>query len=228
MNIARIIRAYFLFVMTVVAMGSVTYTDYGQTYLNSVLSIDNAVSRTVSVLPSYSRLDRGKNMYDIFRSNSQQPSLLNLEISQDPENRFVTPGSENVDMMKFSFSAYDEMVVVKGLYLNIGEGDFDSIDRALLIDGDDFVSKGIRIDDKFIFKNINFQIDPGNTKEFHLVVNLSEDLVAGDRLRLDLQSARDLEALVGGKPYKFKQKFPIKGEYLTVVNKRLWDQSPAQ
>lgn len=202
-------------------MGAVTYTDYGQTYLSSVLSVDQAVSGSGSILPVYDNVANENRAYSLFSSRNKQPNSVMMRAVQESNQRFVMPGSEGVKMMDLEFTSYEEFVVLKMINFELGAGDWRDIEAVYLADGQE-IYRGVRVSENVIFKNINFSVEAGETKKLSVVVDVNDESEIGQRLRLDIANPEDLQILVSGNPYQVKRKFPIKGKYLTVVKRRPW------
>ena len=64
------------------------------------------------------------------------------------------------------------------------------------------------------------KISESETAEISLVVDLSEELKTGKRVRMDIEKPDDLEIFVGDERYEMNAYYPLRGEYLSIGRPR--------
>jgi len=200
MHIEKIIKFYFLFVMVICSTVAVGSDKTTQTFMANVLGFN-------SVEHSVAEVDNRK---------------VDFEISRNKDVLSIIPGSTNVDMMKISFRTHDDEMVVNGLKLKVFGVLSDNVGKAVLKSGDDVLADG-QIENGYIsFGNVGHKIDKNSEGVVSVFLDVSRNLKAGERIRLDLQDQKDIYMIVGGRSFDLKTSYPIKGKSLSVVSSRSW------
>lgn len=213
MNIAKIIRVYFIFTMVVASIAVLSYNDSFENYILSVVHAGGD-SVNVGVITPLMNFDSGMKE---FSSRNESSSLLNFKFVNDPYNGFVAPGTEGAELMGLYFKTGSEIVVVKDLKLKLEGIDPEYIKKAYITDGRDVLKVGNVDGEYYSFNNINEIIDPNQSRTLYLLVDLSEDIHTGERFRMDIESPDDIVLFAGIEPFSIDKYYPIKGKYLSVA-----------
>ena len=213
MNIAKVIKVYFIFVMVISSIALLSYNDNFGNYILSVLHVGES-SANASLYTSVIAYDYEGG---VFSSTNESSSLLNFSIINDPEKAFSAPGSENVEMMGFLFKTGDDVSLLKDLRLKVVGVDPKYIEKAVLFDGKKIVKVGAKDEEYFSFKQINQKIDPNAYKILYLHVSLSSELHTGQRFRMDIESPDDIIILTGSQQFIVDDYYPIEGKYLSIA-----------
>ncbi|MFH1533527.1 MAG: hypothetical protein ABID64_01190 [Nitrospirota bacterium] len=216
MNIAKIIRVYFIFTMVVSSIAVLSYNDSFENYILSVLHVSDGSVNASMITPLVGYKADVKD----FSSKNESSSLLNFKIVNDPYNGFVAPGTEGAELMGLYFKAGSETVILKDLKLKLEGVDPEYIEKAYITDGENVLKVGNAYGEYFSFKNINQIIEPNKSRTLYLLVNLSEEVHTGERFRMDIESPDDIVIVAGTEPFSIDEYYPIKGKYLSVATAR--------
>jgi hypothetical protein len=223
MNIAKLIKGYFIFVMAISSVAVFSYNDSFSNYVVSVLHSDNSLTQVSPLQNVFDKISSENYLSgSIFTSINQNPSLINFLIESNPEGSFAEPGSQNSKVMTFSLKADADPMVLESLKLKVVGIDSSYVGRATLSFGDYVFSKGRRDGDYFIFDNLNIRVAPNGFKTFDLLVNISSEVKTGNRFRFDIESPDDIGLNVNGETYIIDGYYPIKGTYLSIARPRTW------
>lgn len=212
MNIAKIIRVYFIFTMMVASIAVLSYNDGFEDYILSVLHTTDS-SMNASVITPLSSFDSGKEFF----SKNKSTSLLNFKITKEQYGGFAAPGAEGAKVMGFYFKTGAEAVILKDLKLKLEGVTPDVIEKAYISDGRNILKVGNVSGDYYSFNNINEIIDPNKSRTLYLMVDLSDDVHTGERFRMDIENPEDIVLFTGTDPFRINEYYPIKGKYLSVA-----------
>lgn len=223
MNIAKVIKVYFIFVMAISSMALLSYNDNVGNYISSVLHADN-ISESgkgfyKDLMAGISYDDGGRK---IFLSHNENPSLINFSILNNPGKAFASPGDKNVDMMSFVFKTFENDLVFENLRLKIMGVDPEYIEKAMLLDEKEILQIGKKDGEYFVFEGIDYAIESFQKKSLLLYIDLSPDIKTGERLRMDIENPDDINIIVGDKPYSIDAYYPLQGKYLSIAKQRAW------
>lgn len=222
MNIAKVIKAYFIFVMAVSSIALFSYNDNIGNYIVSVLHADNISSDTGFYKNLMAGISYDNDGRKVFSSSNENSSLINFNIINNPEKAFASPGEDNKELMSFLFKTFEDDLELKYLRLKIVEADSEYIKKAILIDGKKILQIGKKDGEYFIFDNINYEIKSSDEKSLFIYISLSSDIKTGERVRMDIESPEDIVLLVGGENYIIDSYYPIQGKYLSIARQRVW------
>ncbi|NIA02128.1 MAG: hypothetical protein GWP15_01980 [Nitrospirae bacterium] len=213
MNIAKIIRVYFVFTMMVASIAVLSYNDGFEDYILSVMHANGNAVNASNITPL---VDFQSGMKE-FSSKNESSSLLTFKFVNDPYNGFVAPGTEGAELMGIYFKAGSETVILKDLKLKLEGIEPEFIEKAYITDGQDILKVGSSFGEYYSFNNINEIIDPNHYRTLYLLVDLSEDVHTGERFRMDIESPDDIVLFTGIDPFSIDEYYPIKGKYLSVA-----------
>lgn len=195
MSIQKIIKIYFIFVMTIVSMSILSVNKNFENLIISVFHTSSGLSteiKTAVIVPAESSI---------------------LTITNQPEKAYASPGAKDIELMKFVFKADSEDIELKSMILKTVGVPAEKLKKVVLKD-EDSVSESDGISEYFLFKNIGFMLKSGEKKTLSLRVDLGENLHAGDRFRMDIE-----KLVLGGKADEANFEFPIIGKYLSIVKR---------
>lgn len=223
MNIAKVIKAYFLFVMAISSMALLSYNDNVGNYISSVLHVDNL---SESGKGFYKNLMSGIS-YDndgrkSFLSHNENPSLINFSILNNPEKAFAAPGEKNVEMMSFVFKTFENDLIFEDLRLKIIGVDPEYIEKAMLLDEKEILQTAKKDGEYFVFEGIDYAIESFQKKSLLFYIDLSPDIKTGERIRMDIENPDDINIIVGDEPYLIDAYYPLQGKYLSIAKQRAW------
>jgi hypothetical protein len=221
MNIAKVIRAYFIFVMAISCVAVFSYNSTLNNFIVSVLHINESGLATAGLFNSVSsEIPFDNNGRQTFISKNENDALVNFRIMNNPEGAYAPPGSTNVPMMAFSIKTNNEVALLKDLKLKIVGVDSELITKAVIGDDKELLEVGGKNGEYFVFKNINHKINSNSIEKLILYVDLSEELHTGQRFRMDIEKPEDIVMAVGPEPFTIDAYYPIEGEYLSVARAR--------
>ncbi len=207
--------------MSLVATAVLTFNDTVEKYMASVLHFDEVKAENKSSF--LYNIDSDIQINDYFYSaENQNPNLINLTITHDPTQAFATSGSSDNEIMKLVVTTYEEPFVLKSLRFKIVGVEANKIKEIKLFDGETELASATILKGYATIKDLNFAVGKNTVQEISVKVDFSEELSSGDRLRLDIEAPEDLVILVGGENYHVNEYYPIKGEYLSITQKRPW------
>ena len=157
-----------------------------------------------------------------YSSHNENPALINFTIINDPEKAFAKPGSENVEMMGFSFKTEDDSLIIEDLRLKVVGVDREFIEKAMVLDEKEIIKMGKADGDYFVFKGLNYEIPKDSKETLFLYVSMSPDITTGNRFRMDIEDSEDISLVVGSHSYSIDAYYPIEGKYLSVAKPRPW------
>ena len=156
-----------------------------------------------------------------FYNKNENLGDLNIDIVNDPSEAYVKAGREGKEMMKFRVKAGEEDVMLKFMKLKVEGVDAEMVTRAIMVVDDEKVSEGRMMEDYFLF-DMRHEVEAGSVSEISLVVNLSENLTSGSRVRMDVEAPEDLEIISGGERFFINEFYPIEGKALSIIQNRPW------
>ncbi|MBD3360838.1 hypothetical protein GF366_03485 [Candidatus Peregrinibacteria bacterium] len=220
MNIAKVIKVYFYFIMVLMATASLTFNEEVKYFIVSAFHFDEQEYISDASPSGYSANIFAGGSSKIFIAENDNPNLINFSIMNDPEKSFAEPGSKGIYVMDFVFKTKNESMVLRKLTLKVVGVDSENILKAALVKGNKPISEARHKDGYLIFDNINFKIDNDSRNKLALKVSLSPNLQTGQRIRMDIEKPSDIEILVGGRPYTINKYYPIEGEYLSIARSK--------
>ncbi len=214
MNIAKIIRAYFVFVMCGVAVASLSYNDTVKYYMASVFNFesDSADSTAFSA-------DIESNAETVANSTG----IINFVIDNNPNEAFAQPGAKSVPIMHFKMRTFDESVTVKSLKLKLAGVENKLVEKVFLTKGREIIAVGKKKGEYFDFKNIDFHLAKNSSGIINVIVDVSAELTTGNRFRLDIEKPEDIVILAGTDVYSVTGSYPLRGKYLSIAKSRPWN-----
>lgn len=246
MDIKKVIKTYFIFVMAVATIGVASYNDTMSGLMTSVLHAggeqdDPDSFSASSIAKDIAEKARGGEKVRYYYDGDNE-EFVSFEISGDSEKRFVAPGTEGAQAMTLDLKALNETVELNYLRIKIYGVDDEMIkgmrikeaeDSAEAEEGDEvveevkevYLAEGNRDGEYFIFRNIDYKVLAGEKGRLTLVVDLSEELKTGKRIRFDIENPEDLELKVNGERYEIPSYYPIQGEYLSIGKPRAKKQA---
>ena len=223
MNIQRLIKGYFAFIMTIVTVGALTYNEDVEQYMASVFHIDETSGLKTDITSSAHML-QSSNFIDSLRvfPHSEGHSLVTMDIENTPSQAFAVPGAEDKEIARFIFTTSEYEMSLEKLTLRVVGADTDYIDSASFMAGDEQIDKASVVGDYLVFSNINHKIDQDTQGVLTLNVNLGEDLHTGQRIGVRVESHEDIEIVVGGEIYNLPTYFPTSTKYISIAKSRPW------
>ncbi|MFA5793412.1 MAG: hypothetical protein WC897_06170 [Candidatus Gracilibacteria bacterium] len=227
MHINKIIKIYFLFVMTIATIGGIGQAQLNGDSLLSVLHIMKNPSTdfkfsVVNFLPKTIKDQLGDRLPTAIVAPSEEEDTVTFAIQNDPGSAFATAGAKNKKVMEFVIGSDQGKVDLKNLRLKISGVHPLAIEKTMLVVNGKEMSEGRQDSEYLLFNGIDLEVEKGKKETLELYMDLSEGLQSGDRIRPDVEDANDIFLTLDGKPYDLKKKFPIKGRYLSIIRYRPW------
>lgn len=207
MNIERVIKTYFIFVMFVVAVSIVGYNTPTKAYMANVLGYNFSV---------------GEKFSEAKNEEKQTADFLTFAVTNNPKKTFVFAGAQNSELMKLVFRSAKNDVILRGISFKIALIDPKYIKSAALVYRGKLVAEGVVQDGKLNFANMNHKFDNTTEDIFSLSINLTDDIPVGQRVRMDIENPDDIVITNGENEFKLRASYPMKGRYLSVAQKRTW------
>ncbi len=111
----------------------------------------------------------------------------------------------------------DELTIFKRKF-KIHAEEKSYIEKVYVYNEDVLISEALNKDGYFELNFLNYELDAENSSILTIRVDLSNQLTANDRIRLDIESAEDIDLKVAKKKYIINNYYPVKGEYLSVFS----------
>lgn len=233
MDLAKVIKGYFIFLMCIVTFAALSYNSTVKHYMLAASTFahidiigqgrntDESLYASVYGLQDIkAKIFNNENLYE-----NKSPNLFGFSISNDPEKSLMEPGTKNVLIMNLNLTAYENSATLKSLKLKVhGIDEYDVENVAIEVDGE-VLAFGKRDEQYFNFGNLDYEIAPNSKERFEVKVDLSENLTTGERLRLDIEKPEDIVVKVNGKKLNVNDYYPIKGKYLSIAKPRPWSFS---
>lgn len=220
MNIMKILKGYFLFVMMVGAMSLLSYNDNVRTYFANVFVAEGTAvtTKTYSVVyTSQALLPKFSLNYVTEKQNS---AVVNFEITRDTDWGFGLPGGKKVPVMKLNFKTGDQPLEFDNVKFSIQGVDELLIQGAYLLDENEVVASAKKVGGHLKFSSVDYELAARSEGSVVVALDLSPALKTGQRIRLDIDAPEDFGLRVGGIPYKIGAYYPMKGKYLSIARPR--------
>lgn len=193
--------------MFVVAVSIVGYNTPTKAYMANVLGYNFSVGEKFS---------ESKN------EEKQTADFLTFAVTNNPKKTFVFAGAQNSELMKLVFRSTKSDVILRKISFKIALIDPKYIKNAGLIYKGNLVAEGAVKDGKLNFENMNHKFDNTTEEFFSLSISLIDDIPVGQRIRMDIENPDDIVITNGENEFKLQASYPMKGKYLSVVQKRTW------
>ncbi len=227
MHINKIIKIYFLFVMSIAVIGGIGQAQLDTDSLLSVLHIMKNPSQdfkfsVINFLPKNVKDQLGDRLPTAIVAPSEEEDVVTFMIQNDPGSAFATAGAKNKKVMEFVVGSDQGIVDLKNLRLKISGVHPLAIEKTMLVVNGKEVSEGRQDNEYLSFSGIDLEVPKGQKETLELYMDLSEGLQSGDRIRPDVEDANDIFLTLDGNPYDLNKTFPIKGRYLSIIRYRPW------
>jgi hypothetical protein len=223
MNLAKIIKIYFVFMLITVSLGALSYNKGVVNYFSSVFHITEMDFKSGTASSFYiSDFVKDEVYNDVFVNNNSNPNILNFNLVNDPSEAHASAGDKNVKIMGIYFKTDEMDLSLDELTFKIVGVDAENITDAVLTCDSTVIDEASLSDGYLTFKNIDFEMGSNEEKTLYLYVDLGTSLTTGERVRLDIESPDDVVLSVGGEPYALNKYYPIEGKYLSIAHNRPW------
>lgn len=223
MSIRKVIKFYFVFVMSIVSMAALSYNTDLREYVVSVLDFDlstEGLAKTATNLSKELVTFEDSEIEDFFYSETNNLERINFSIENNPENAYAAPGNMDVEIMQYQIETYEKELFIKDLKLKVvGVAPENILGVRLLVKGEE-ISQGQAVEEYFEFKNVNFRLGENDNVNISLVIDISGEVMTGQRIRFDIEKPEDLAIIVGKDSYTITDYYPIRGKYLSIVRPR--------
>lgn len=232
MNINKILKVYFVFILSLSAMGALSYSSKVENYVVSVLhSIDQQTDQFHVDISDESKKfnDTFVNLGEISSKKApaiviknSNPELISFKLQNNPTKAYSEPGKRSVEIMEISLLGKEKPIELKKLVFKVSGVEGNKIKKAYLsVKGKVFSAKEPE-GDYFIFDGLNYNLDSKIEGRIKVLLDLSEELKTGSRIHLDIEDAQSVELKVGGEDFGISQSYPVIGKYLTIAKARKW------
>lgn len=204
MNIEKIIKGYFMFVLVVLGIAVSKDAPLATQYLVSVLHNGESVSVEQT-------------------EENAATVTVPFEIVTDNDGfiAYIVPGEKDRDGIVLKLTALEENISLKNLRMKIDGVNPMIIKNAYLLKDGEVLAKGKKKDDRLQFSGFKLNIEAGESVDLTVQFALSTYAQAGERFRLIMEEADDLTIDAKNRKYDLPGGFKIKGPYLSVVGKRV-------
>lgn len=216
MHTPKVVKLYFTFVMTIVAISALSSFPASNEYMKVALAFfDFEVDEPRDdAFDFHKYLQASANSLSVTYDN---PFDIHFDFVDEASNSYARPGEDAKEMMKIVISSSEAPVVLDSLKLKLTSVEAKKINSAKLISGEKVLSNASVNGEYFNFSGIGYKLAAGDEGSISLVLSLGEDLRPHDVLRFDLETEEDIGIKVGGMPYVIKGYYPIKGASLFIV-----------
>lgn len=234
MNISKIFKFYLILTLTLGTIAGLSYSDtvksYYSTYSATVFNAFGDFNKNAGddffkkkpYAAAYTLEEFVTPSSNNFLRENRNARMVNFSITQDAEKRLVEPGTDAGEIMQFVFKTGNENLEFDKVNLKIVGVEPHNIEKAYLFEGEELLSKVSPAGEYLKFNNIDYQLKPNSTGTLAVRLDVSNNLMTHDRIRLDIEKAEDLSLTVGGENYTLNEYYPIRGEYLSIVRPRVW------
>ncbi len=218
MNLQKIIKVYFIFVMSLVSVAALTYTDSIGGVFVSAFQSDDLASESPFANYVLDAFHEGQHN-ELYVSDKNDPLKIDFR-TEYPESNFVFSGGENVHLMTLKIKPKKDSML-ESLKFKLSVGDEEIFKKAYFTDKDgEVLAKGKSVGGYLIFDGVRLKIMEGVREEISLFVDLSDELKPGNHFRMDVEKPDDLIFIVDGAEFYLNEFYPIKGRSFSVVEKR--------
>jgi len=134
---------------------------------------------------------------------------------------YIAPGEKNIPIFAFSIESKKKTLLFKKLQLTLnGNVDNKTLIGAKLYEGTNKIASVKIKNNIFYFKNFTSVLKPNIKKIYTVKLDISEDIMPGLRFNFEIQNPYALDLKLGNNPQYSLDKYPIKGDYITVVGWR--------
>lgn len=134
---------------------------------------------------------------------------------------YIAPGETDIPIFAFSIESHKDILLLQRLQLSLqGNVDEKIFIRAKLFEGENKIATSRIREDIFSFKNFTSILKPGVYKEYTIKLDIHEEAEPGSRFNFEIQNPYGIELNLGHIPQYSLDRYPIKGDYVTVVGWR--------
>lgn len=203
--------------LAISAIGALSYNSEVKNFMTSVLHSPSDSSQNIF------SLDKKEEAEIILIPGAQNKGKLNFEIKKDKEKGFAAPGEKGAYVMEFEVKTFDKKFILKNVKFKISGVESDKIEGGRMITGEEditILSEAKRKNEYLNFKNIDFVLEKNSQATIKIMLDLSENLKTGERIRLDIETPDDIKSYLGKDSYPVFKRYPVKGEYLSISKAR--------
>lgn len=134
---------------------------------------------------------------------------------------YIAPGEKDIPIFAFSVQSNNEILLLERLQLALkGKVDTKMFIKAKLFEGENEIATSRIKEDVFLFKNFTSILKPGVNKDYTVKLDISEDAQPGSRFHFEITNPYGIELNANNVPQYSLARYPIKGDYVTVVGWR--------
>jgi hypothetical protein len=134
---------------------------------------------------------------------------------------YIAPGEIDVPIFALSIESYKDILLFQRLQLTLqGEVDEKMFIVAKLFEGENKIATSRIQEGVFSFKSFTSILKPGVNKEYTIKLDISPDAQSGARFNFEIMDPYAIELISNNIPQYSLDKYPIVGDYVTVVGWR--------
>lgn len=134
---------------------------------------------------------------------------------------YIAPGEKDIPIFSFSIQSNNEILLLQRLQLALqGNVDTKMFVKAKLFEGENEIATSRIKEDVFLFKSFTSILKPGVNKDYTIKLDISEDAQPGSRFHFQITNPYGIELNANNVPQYSLGRYPIKGDYVTVVGWR--------
>ena len=216
MHTPKILKIYFTFVMSLVALATMSYIPGTQKSIQAALAffdVDTEMQQQENF--DFTQYLKVSNYH--YSSSLENPHEFSVTFSHDAANAYARSAEQGKTVMSLDFDSPDAGMNFKKVRFKIVGMDAEKIEGARLVSEFEVVNEG-RIDGEYLeFSYVNFELAAGEAGKLELVVDLADGLKPNDHLRFDIESEGDVKMEVGGVDAQIDGYYPLRGKTLFIV-----------
>jgi hypothetical protein len=134
---------------------------------------------------------------------------------------YIAPGEKDITIFAFSVESYSDILLLERLQLALqGKVDKKMFIRAKLFEGENEIATSRIKEGVFSFKKFTSILKPGVYKQYTVKLDMSEEAQPGSRFHFEITNPYGIELNSGNVPQYSLDRYPITGDYVTVVGWR--------
>ena len=134
---------------------------------------------------------------------------------------YIAPGEKDIPIFAFSIKSNNKTLLLQRLQLSLHGNISDKmLVKAKLFEGENEIATSRIKKGVFSFRKFTSILKPGILKEYTIKLDISEEAQPGSRFYFEIQSPYEIELNTNNTPQYSLDRYPIKGDYVTVVGWR--------
>lgn len=219
MQAQRILKLYFIFVLSIVVAGGLGNFSEFKEYIRAAAYFYDLPGnvRMADAREIDKTFENKAILENVFAENNPHEVFINFTNTAGGAYGFA--GQEKVKVMDINFKTTSGDLLLNKIKFMVHGVDPDMIERVYLMEGEKELGTAVNRNGEFSFSKLEYVLGMESEGFLTLKADLGKELRSSDRIRFDIKGKDSIEMVVGNLPYIY-QDLPLKGKYLSVVRVR--------